>query len=216
MAESTPILRVLAGTNGAGKSSIGGAFVRATGGNYFNPDEITQAIRAQRPDLSEEEANSLAWQLNVRRLKLAIAERRTYAFETTLGGNTIPALIAAAVDAGLALHLWYAGLDSPERHLARIAARVARGGHDIPEAKVRERYRSSLINLIALLPRCTELEVYDNSAEQHPDRPPEKPKRVLMVRHGRVEHPRTLPELQATPVWAKPVVTRAYQAFGIP
>lgn len=206
-----PVLFVLAGPNGAGKSSIGGAFYRSIGRDYFNPDEITQQILLSNASLDPQQANSLAWQLNVRILREAIGRRTSYAFETTLGGNTIPALLRQGVQTGLRLHLWYAGLDSPERHLARVAARVARGGHDIPEAKVRERYRSSLLNLIQLIPLTHRLQVYDNSVEAVEAMP--EPKLVLTVNAGRIDAPATLDALRATPDWAQPVVAKALDVF---
>ena len=82
--------------------------------------------------------------------------------------------------------LWYAGLASPEEHIARVAQRVSRGGHDIPEATIRRRWRHSRQNLIALLPALTELRVYDNSADADPaagDAP--QPQLVLQPLGGR-------------------------------
>lgn len=209
-----PVLFVLAGPNGAGKSSIGGAFYRSIGRDYFNPDEVTRQILLSNNSLDPQQANSLAWQLNVRMLREAITRRTSYAFETTLGGNTITALLRQGIQAGLRLHLWYAGLDSPERHLARVAARVARGGHDIPEAKVRERYRSSLLNLIQLAPLTHRLQVFDNSIEAIDAMP--EPKLVLAVSAGRIDTPATLDALRATPDWAQPVVARAFEVFEAP
>ena len=66
------------------------------------------------------------------------------------------------------LLVWFCGLDSPERHLARVRLRASRGGHDIPEAKIRERWQSSIANLIALLPHIARLQIYDNSRDAEP------------------------------------------------
>ncbi|HVZ15885.1 MAG TPA: zeta toxin family protein, partial [Terriglobales bacterium] len=79
---------VLAGTNGAGKSSVAGAAFAASGAEYFNPDEAAKKIRAANPHMTSEESNAAAWQLGLRLLKQAISEQLSYAFETTLGGNT--------------------------------------------------------------------------------------------------------------------------------
>lgn len=211
-----PHLFVLAGTNGAGKSSVGGAYLRESGGQYFNPDEITREILSANAGLGLAKANEQAWRFGVHLLEKAISERRSHAFETTLGGNTVPALIVRAVTAGHKLHLWYAGLDSVDRHLARIAARVARGGHDIPAEKVRERYQSSMRNLIALLPLATNISVYDNSAEQDPADAAPNPVLVLSVGEGTVHFPAQLNQLQSTPVWAKALVVRAFEVFASP
>ena len=91
-----PRLHVLAGVNGAGKSSIGGASLRSFGGEYYNPDEAARALMAANPALSQVEANGAAWHQGRRLLERALAERLDYAFETTLGANTIPRLLAEA------------------------------------------------------------------------------------------------------------------------
>jgi predicted ABC-type ATPase len=73
-----------------------------------------------------------AWLEGKRRVEWAIAEHHDLAFETTLGGHTIANLLDRALSEGLEVRIWYLGLSSPELHLARVRARVAKGGHDIP------------------------------------------------------------------------------------
>jgi len=198
---------VLAGTNGAGKSSIAGATFRASGAEYFNPDEAAAAIRAASPGMTQAEANSQAWFEGKRLLEKAIAERLDFAFETTLGGNTITNLLEHALEAGIEVRILYTGLSSPELHIARVRARVAKGGHDIPEADIRRRYDRGLLNLIRLLPRLTELRVYDNSdeADPHSGVAP-TPKLVLHLDAGRIMN---AGDLASTPDWAKPIVAAA-------
>ena len=133
MKDQSPCVYVLAGTSGAGKSSIAGAMFLAKGTHYFNPDEAAARIRHANPHLSEAEANSRAWTQGTRLLQCAIAERLTFAFETTLGGNTIPALLSSALSAGVEVRVWYVGLTSVELHIARVKARVEKGGHPIPQ-----------------------------------------------------------------------------------
>ena len=67
---------------------------------------------AANPGLPEAEANGLAWTEGKRRLELAIATHSNFAFETTLGGNTIPALLHKACDAGMPVRMWYCALAS--------------------------------------------------------------------------------------------------------
>src|SRR6185295_17343156 len=163
-----PGLYALAGVNGAGKSSVGGAMIRASGADYFNPDEAARELIAANPGLDQVKANGVAWQQGRRLLERAIRERLDFAFETTLGGTTIAQRLAVAARAGIEVHVWHAGLTSPELHIARVRARVRRGGHDIPEADIRRRYRHSRVNLVELLPLLTSVRVYDNSAEADP------------------------------------------------
>ena len=203
---------VIAGTNGAGKSTIGGAAIREHGAEYFNPDEAARRITAANPDISQPDANSAAWNEGTRLLETAIASRFTYAFETTLGGKTITNLLDQAIAAGIEVRIWYVALATPDLHIARVRARVARGGHDIPAEKIRERYDRSRENLIRLLPRLTELRVFDNSADADPATgSAPTPLLVLHMVQGRIVdmcEPSTVPE------WAKPIVAFAVRRSG--
>jgi predicted ABC-type ATPase len=201
-------LYVLAGTNGAGKSSIGGAMLRAAGADYFNPDEAARQILEANPGSSIAETNSAAWLEGKRLLERAIAEHGTFALETTLGGATITRLLAGAIATGIDVHVWYVGLNSPELHLARVRARASRGGHDIPERDVRRRYDASRQHLIELLPGLASLRVYDNSADADPaaGSAPE-PQLLLHMERGRVVHHS---ELTGVPEWAKPILLTAF------
>jgi predicted ABC-type ATPase len=218
--QHAPQIFVLAGTNGAGKSSVGGATIRARGGQYFNPDEAAARIRAAQPHLSATQANSAAWHEGKRLLQQAIAQRQHYNFETTLGGQTFTRLLVEAAEAGFEVRVWYVGLNSPEAHLARIRARVKHGGHDIPEADVRRRFDQSRLQLVTLLPHLRELRVYDNSfdAAPHAGLGP-KPRLVLhwlrtspsgaQPSLGELRMPATPADWAVTPDWAKPLVAAA-------
>ena len=203
---------MLAGTNGAGKSSIAGEALIQAGMEFFNPDQAAHRLRSLNPALSADEANITAWNQGKRLLERAIAEGIDYAFETTLGGKTIVSLLEEADSRGIEVHVWYVGLSSPELHVARVKARVARGGHDIPEEKIRERYGQSVLNLIRLMPHLAELLVYDNSEEADPSIGKEPtPILIVHLRYGRIVrlcHP-TL-----TPRWAKPIVVTAMKNAG--
>jgi hypothetical protein len=86
---------------------------------------------------------------------------------------------------------------------------VAAGGHDIPEAKIRERWVHAPLNLIELMPHLSELRMFDNSADAAPGEPVPDPVQVLHVRSGVVAFPLALTDLERTPGWAKPIVKAA-------
>jgi predicted ABC-type ATPase len=202
-----PCIHVLAGTNGAGKSSVAGAMFLQTGAEYFNPDEAARRILTANPGISQEEANSAAWHEGKRLLELAIAEGANFAFETTLGGHTITALIEKALVVGHEVRVWYVGLSSPELHIARVRSRVEKGGHDIPEARIRDRYDSSRLNLIRLVSKLTELRLYDNSEEGDPSTSTgAEPKLILHLVRGAIV---SSCDLALTPEWAKPILAAA-------
>ncbi|MDP9917463.1 putative ABC-type ATPase [Variovorax boronicumulans] len=213
-AAARPFILVLAGVNGAGKSSVGGALLVEHGLTWFNPDTCARELITQL-GLTQEEANARAWNLGRDRLAAAIAQGSSYAFETTLGANTIPALLARAASSHDVIMI-YCGLSSPEHHVARVQARVARGGHNIPEAKIRERWIASRANLIQLLPKLTRLQVFDNSAEALPGQDIADPVLVLELSSGApiFPQPDDLTALAATPPWARPIVQAAIELLG--
>jgi len=175
-------ITVLAGTNGAGKSSIAGEYLRQNGAPHFNPDAVARE---------------------------AIRLRKDFIFETTLGGNTVTATLEEALDAGLEVRIWYVGLMSPELHIARVQARVAKGGHAIPPGTIRQRFNDSRLNLIRLMGRLAELKVFDNSAEADPHQgQAPNPLLLLHLRKGRVIGPNRT-ALAQTPDWAKPIIEAA-------
>jgi predicted ABC-type ATPase len=198
---------VLAGTNGAGKSSLMGALLLQQGVEFLNPDHAAQRILSANPGLSQVEANSAAWHEGKRLLERAITEKLDFAFETTLGGKTIANLLDKALSEGIEVRIWYVGLDGVQRHIARVRSRVAQGGHNIPEERIRERYIQSRINLIRFLPRLTELLVYDNSEEADPRTgTAPKPRLILGMVRGKV---RETCELIRVPEWAKSILAAA-------
>lgn len=195
---------VLAGVNGSGKSSVGGVAIRAMLMNYFNPGEAAQKIIEENPGTTLHDANITAWNQGKRLLETAIAEHLDFAFETTLGGETITGLLEQAIEAGIEVHVWYVGLESPELCIERASPRVKAGGHPIPEAKIRQRYTQSRLNLIRLLPKLAKLNVYDNSAPGDPkEGKSPTPRPVLNMEHGRVVKSC---DLQNVPEWAKPIL----------
>ena len=200
-----PCIYVLAGVNGAGKSSIGGAVFL----DCYNPDEAARELRDAHPDLTPTEANAFAWQKGREMLERAIRERSDFVFETTLGGNTIPRLLGKAAESGIEVSIWYVGLATPELHVERVAARVLRGGHPIPEEVIRKRFELSRLNLVQLLPVLSALRVYDNSDHAEPEAGGmPAPRLLLHMKAGRILEPK---DLSQTPDWAKPIVAAALQ-----
>ena len=197
---------VLAGVNGAGKSSILGRSVLAKGSEYFNPDEAARAHLRDNPSCTQQLANVHAWRRGFDLLVQAIDHDRNWAFETTLGGNKITQQLMRATELGRELRIWYCGLESQDLHLERVAARVQSGGHDIPEEMIQRRWQASRANLVRLIPGCTELRVYDNSAPLINGRP--QPQLLFHLDKGAF----VTPPHQDTPDWARPLATAAIHA----
>ena len=197
------MITVIAGVNGPGKSSVAGANLRHHGADYFNPDEVARDLRANDPGLSEVKANAQAWQMGYQQLRRAIDEGRDYVLETTLGGNTLCQTLHDAIDQGEEVRLFFVGLTSPELHIARVTARVNRGGHPIPEAKIRERWVSAIHNAMGLIPRCAAVNVFDNSVEDIGEGPQPVCLFALQGDHF------ISPPVEPMPHWAKPLASAA-------
>ncbi len=193
-----PAITVFAGTNGAGKSSVIGEFLRKEGGSYFNPDEIARELKNDFPLLNQEQINGYAWTIGKDQLKNAIENKSVYNFETTLGGNTIPNLIQIACKTH-DVNIFYVGLSTPELHIERVKTRVLQGGHDIPEEIIRKRYQASLLNLISLMPNLYYLRVQDNSGSID-----EGPRDLVIMQQGIITS-----ITDSMPTWAKPVAGAA-------
>lgn len=115
-------------------------------------------------------------------------------------------MLALGLEGGAQVRLWYVGRADVELHIARVRARVAKGGHAIPEAKIRERFDRGREHLIALLPRLTEAKVFDNSFEADPALG-HRPRPTLVLRTQGVL--RELMDPQEVPDWAKPIAMAA-------
>lgn len=193
------MIHVLAGVNGAGKSSIAGEAIRAAGQDWYNPDEVARAMQLKFPGMPVEEINSEVWNEGLNRLKNAIYNQTHFTFETTLGGSTITNTLLDAIVAGVPVSVWYCGLLSVELHIERVAARVAQGGHDIPEEIIRDRYKSSMLNLCRLSSGLTQLAVYDNSTPLDEKGQPNIRRLLHVVNNRLLELDQNMSD------WAKPI-----------
>ncbi|MBC8011470.1 MAG: zeta toxin family protein [Burkholderiales bacterium] len=212
-AKPRPTLTILAGVNGAGKSSVGGQALRESGAEYFNPDEHARLLRAKQPTLAQEKANAISWAYGKAKLEEAIATGADFTFESTLGGKTITKLLIEAARKTHRIDIWFVGLASVESHLKRVAQRVAKGGHPIPESDIRKRWIGSHENIIRLIPFVTTLRVFDNSAEVPAGEAP-APTLLLSIEEGDLTYPGP-DQLHEIPAWAKPIIAAAYKHFGL-
>ena len=150
----------LAGVNGAGKSSLLGTWLDAEGLSWFNPDSFTRRLVDAGWPLPEANAE------HGRKAPAACARPWPMAPTSPSRRRSAATPFRACCVRPERHHvaIWFCGLADVELHIARVAARVAAGGHDIPVEKIRARFDSARANLLELLPHLAELHVYDNSA----------------------------------------------------
>lgn len=185
---------VVAGTNGAGKSTILNELLLTRGVTVLNPDQIAKFEIDQ--GASPAEANSRAWHTNVRKLEDVRDHGGKFAFETTLGGGTITRLLQEIVERGGTVRVYYIGLESADLHVKRVEERVKRGGHAIPEERIRGRYSSSLQHLARLMREVRTVRIYDNTTE---------PRHVASIEGGMLAE-----VTDRCPEWARGVIVSAF------
>jgi predicted ABC-type ATPase len=104
----------------------------------------------------------------LRRVDTNIKNKTDFALETTLAGRHILNQMQSARKAGFEVHLTYVTLDSLDRHIERVNARVEKGGHDIPRQDIERRYRTSYENLPRAMKMADKVNIYDNTEELRP------------------------------------------------
>lgn len=156
-----PTLFLIAGPNGAGKSTFYDTVLAPrVAAPFINADIIQRdELRDRSPEASYEAARIA----EARRRDL-LSSGRSFVMETVFSHPSKLALLEDARRAGYRLVVFHLNLDSAELAVARVKARNAEGGHDVPEDKVRERYarNQALIRKAALL--ADRALVYDSSA----------------------------------------------------
>lgn len=149
-----PEVIVFAGPNGSGKSTI--TRMAKTVGRYINADDIKRSTLC-----TDLEAAQKAEQLR----NLAIAEHADFTFETVLSTDRNLLLLKHAKEEGYFIRGIYVLTADPFINVARVSARVALGGHDVPKEKILKRYERALHLLPQLVEICDILHIYDNTAE---------------------------------------------------
>ena len=185
-ADTSPILYVIAGPNGSGKSTLSRVLRSRQALPVIDPDAIARTLRPEAVELAAVAAAREALRLQ----QMYLTRRTGFILETTLAGTHALRLMEQARGCGFSIRLVFVCLDTVEGNIARIAERVARGGHHVPENDVRRRYQRSLANLPAALALVEDALLLDNSTIQGPTE-------VLSWRTGEVVS--CVPDL---PAWA--------------
>ena len=138
-----PDIIIVAGPNGAGKTSFAKAYLprhkrRFT---YVNADEIARHLET---DGNLEHSEAKAARLMLERVDTAVARGENIMIETTLASRTYARKIVQWRQRHYTIGLIYLKLANPELSIARVARRVAAGGHAIPEHVIRRRFIKSL------------------------------------------------------------------------
>ncbi|MBD5129378.1 MAG: hypothetical protein HDT43_05590 [Ruminococcaceae bacterium] len=146
---------IIGGVNGVGKSSIYGA-LKGTGRDFgvvIDTDKIIARLGGDKLKGGKEA---------VRIINECLEKGESFTQETTLSGQKTLKTILAAREKGYFITLYYIGVSSAEESLSRIANRVRKGGHDIPETDVQRRFDKRFDDLLRVLPYCDLAVFWDN------------------------------------------------------
>lgn len=160
-----PLLIVIAGPNGSGKTTITSEVIESDwmeDAIYINPDNVALE---KFGDWNSTEAVIESARFCEKWREKCLRERRSLIFETVMSAPDKLDFIRRAKAAGYFIRVFFISTDNPAINASRIARRVMKGGHDVPISKVISRYAKSIINCTSIAKEVDRLYVYDNSID---------------------------------------------------
>lgn len=158
-----PTIYLIAGCNGAGKTTFAREFLphEVKCLRFYNADELARGLSPLDPPAAAMKAGRLL----LSEIRESIRRKETFALESTISGKTYLRLLLAAKESAFRIHLHYLWLPSPALAIARVRERVKKGGHNVPSADIRRRFTRSLHHLTgAYLPLADRWAIWDNQS----------------------------------------------------
>ena len=163
--EHRPLLIVIAGPNGSGKTSVTSRLLKhewVEDSVYINPDIVAKDIFG---DWNSKEAVLKAANYCAEWRETCLAKKQSLIFETVMSADDKVDYIIRAKEAGFFIRVFFIATANPTINASRIAGRVMKGGHDVPITKIISRYRKSIINCMKVSSIVDRLYIYDNSID---------------------------------------------------
>ena len=160
-----PVLIVIAGPNGSGKTTITSKILKhewLENALYINPDQVAQD---RFGDWNSPEAVLRAAQYCEEQREACLRQSQSLIFETVLSTDSKVDFIRRAHEAGYFIRIFFVSTAHPAINAARIAQRVMEGGHDVPISKIISRYQKSILNCKRVAAIADRVYIYDNSVD---------------------------------------------------
>jgi len=195
-------LWILAGGNGAGKSTFYRIQLEPLGLPFINADILAKELYPESPEQHSYEAARLA---AGKRSELLL-EGQSFCFETVFSHPSKIDFLAEAKTLGYEIVLVMIHLDSDSLNKARVSQRISEGGHSVPEKKIEQRIPRLLVHIKEALPLCDHVRILNNSRIDDPF------KQMAIISDGQVkfmlgERPQWLMELLGDYLKARMVLT---------
>ncbi len=163
--EQKPVLCVVAGPNGSGKTTTTQQLLASEWSNdivYINPDDIAQH---QFGDWNSIEAVRAAAEYATKWRYDCLKRHESFTFETVFSSREKLDFLKKAKDENFFIRFFFVCTESPTINVARIAKRYLSGGHEVPISKVIDRYYKSLTLAVEAVKFVDRAYIYDNSVE---------------------------------------------------
>jgi predicted ABC-type ATPase len=150
---------IIAGANGSGKTTFSNKLIQELGYPFLNADNIERTFNEPSSGITKLKAGRIFFA----QLDSLILDNQSFILESTLSGQYLKKVIEDIKAKGYAINLLYIFLDSPQTCIQRIAGRVKKGGHFIPDEDVIRRYYRSKNNFWnSYAPLSTTWQLYYN------------------------------------------------------
>jgi predicted ABC-type ATPase len=136
------LLVIVGGPNGCGKTTFAVRYSGMKNLKYLGADLIAGRLNPANPLAAAVKAGRLFSS----ELAAALSQGESLVVESTLSGLSLRKPIRLAADRGYRVKMVFVYLDAPEACLARVRERVAKGGHNVPQADIARRFSRSLRN----------------------------------------------------------------------
>jgi predicted ABC-type ATPase len=187
-ARGKPVFVLLAGPNGSGKSTFREKRLIQLGLSCIDPDEVALDMYGHQA-LSPTEARATTIEAS-EQIRTHFSRQESVCLETVFSDTKghKKALIEEACASGYYTIMFFIGVDSPEVSIARVAQRVADGGHDIPDELITERFPRAFANAKSMLPIVDIALLFDNTGCYGETRQPIRHIHIATIAGGRLSH----------------------------
>ena len=134
-----PQLYIVSGCNGAGKTTASYTLLpeMLECSQFVNSDEFAKGLSPFNPEGVSVQASRFM----LMKIRYLFARKEDFGIETTLATRSLLKMVTRAQEEGYFVTVLYFWLNSPDLAVKRVKARVAAGGHNIPEETIRRRYK---------------------------------------------------------------------------